>query len=67
MRLGRLVIDSFMHTEFRGIRITLNLYSTLMELDRFCQQMELIARKGLPAGLTIDVRVFPSTSLRLNE
>jgi isopenicillin-N epimerase len=35
--------------EFQGIRITPNLYTTLGELDRFCEQMELIARHGLPA------------------
>jgi len=28
---------------------TPNVYTTLSELDRFCEQMELIARKGLPA------------------
>src|SRR5690349_14407138 len=38
-----------MHEEFQGIRITPNLYTTLGELDRFCEQMELIAKKGLPA------------------
>src|SRR6187401_2877503 len=38
-----------MHQEFQGIRITPNLYTTLGELDRFCEQMELIARKGLPS------------------
>jgi hypothetical protein len=37
-----------MHAEFQGIRITPNLYTTLGELNRFCEQMELIARKGLP-------------------
>jgi len=36
------------HEEFQGIRITPNVYTTLRELDRFCEQMELIARKGLP-------------------
>src|SRR5215813_887594 len=38
-----------MHEEFHGIRITPNVYTTLGELDRFCEQMELIARQGLPA------------------
>jgi selenocysteine lyase/cysteine desulfurase len=38
-----------MHEEFQGIRITPNVYTTFSELDRFCEQMELIARKGLPA------------------
>ena len=37
-----------MHEEFKGIRITPNVYTTLAELDRFCNLMETIARKGLP-------------------
>jgi isopenicillin-N epimerase len=37
------------HDEFQGIRITPNLYTTLSELDRFCDRMEEIARKGLPS------------------
>ena len=36
------------HDEFKGIRITPNVYTTLNELDRFCDLMEKIARKGLP-------------------
>ena len=38
-----------MHEEFQGIRITPNVYTTLGELDRFCDQMETIARHGLPS------------------
>jgi len=37
------------HEEFQGLRITPNLYTTLWELDRFCQVMTDVARKGLPA------------------
>src|SRR6266705_1074556 len=37
------------HEEFQGIRITPNVYTTLNELDRFCNEMEIIARKGLPS------------------
>jgi isopenicillin-N epimerase len=37
------------HDEFQGIRITPNVYTTVDELDRFCEQMELIARHGLPS------------------
>jgi len=37
------------HDEFQGIRITPNLYTTLAELDRFCQELERIARNGLPS------------------
>lgn len=36
------------HDEFKGIRITPNVYTTLGELDRFCEVMETIAKKGLP-------------------
>ena len=36
------------HEEFKGIRITPNVYTTLAELDRFCNLMESVARKGLP-------------------
>jgi selenocysteine lyase/cysteine desulfurase len=35
------------HEEFKGIRITPNIYTTLWELDRFCEVVEQIARKGL--------------------
>src|SRR5258707_4289706 len=40
---------AIMHEEFQGLRITPNVYTTLNELDRFCEQMELIAKKGLPS------------------
>src|SRR5438477_10699332 len=40
---------AIVHEEFQGLRITPNVYTPLYELDRFCEQMELIARKGLPA------------------
>ena len=38
------------HEEFTGLRITPNLYTTLPELDRFCELMAEVARKGLPAA-----------------
>jgi selenocysteine lyase/cysteine desulfurase len=38
------------HDEFKGIRITPNLYTTLGELDRFAEVMEAIVKKGLPTG-----------------
>src|SRR5712691_7715885 len=37
------------HEEFTGLRITPNLYTTLSELDRFCEVLTDVARKGLPA------------------
>ncbi len=36
------------HEEFKGIRITPNVYTTLWELDRFCSIVQDVARKGLP-------------------
>jgi len=45
----RIFATPIVHEEFQGIRITPNLYTTLGELDRFCEEMELIARRGLPA------------------
>ncbi len=45
----RIFTTPIIHEEFQGLRITPNVYTTLGELDRFCNVMELIARKGLPA------------------
>src|SRR5437870_1076504 len=45
----RIFTVPIVHEEFQGIRITPNLYTTLGELDRFCEQMEVIAKKGLPS------------------
>ena len=44
----RIFTTPIIHEEFQGIRITPNIYTTLGELDRFCNVMESIARKGLP-------------------
>jgi len=45
----RIFVTPIVHDEFQGLRITPNVYTTLPELDRFCEVMESIARKGLPA------------------
>ena len=45
----RIFTTPIVHEEFKGIRITPNVYTTLNELDRFCDLMEQIARRGLPA------------------
>lgn len=44
----KIFVVPIVHPEFRGIRITPNVFTTLPELDRFCEVMEGIARKGLP-------------------
>jgi isopenicillin-N epimerase len=38
------------HDEFTGLRITPSVYTTLEELDRFCDAVECAIREGLPAG-----------------
>jgi isopenicillin-N epimerase len=45
----RIFTTPIVHEEFKGIRITPNVYTTLPELNRFCEVMATIARKGLPA------------------
>jgi isopenicillin-N epimerase len=44
----RIFTTPIVHQEFQGIRITPNVYTTLGELDRFCEQMDFVARHGLP-------------------
>ncbi|MDT4898268.1 MAG: hypothetical protein QOH25_3345 [Acidobacteriota bacterium] len=48
MSAHKIFTTPIIHDEFRGIRITPNVYTTLKELDRFCNVMETVARKGLP-------------------
>jgi selenocysteine lyase/cysteine desulfurase len=44
----RIVSTPIVHEEFRGIRITPNVYTTLSEIDTFCEAVEKVARAGLP-------------------
>lgn len=44
----KIFVTPIIHDEFRGLRITPNVYTTLKELDRFCEVMEMVAKKGLP-------------------
>ncbi len=37
------------HEEFEGMRVSPNVYTMLPELDRFCEAVEHVIRKGLPA------------------
>jgi isopenicillin-N epimerase len=48
MSAHKIFSTPIIHEEFRGLRITPNVYTTLRELDRFCDVMESIARKGIP-------------------
>ena len=55
VKLGSYLMDKhhifttpIVHPEFSGIRITPNVYTTLWELDRFCEAVSNVAKKGLP-------------------
>jgi selenocysteine lyase/cysteine desulfurase len=50
MGTHKIFTTPIVHEEFKGVRITPNVYTTLAELDRFCAVMEQIARKGLPTS-----------------
>jgi selenocysteine lyase/cysteine desulfurase len=43
-----IIVTPINHDEFRGIRVTPNLYTTLDELDTFCDAFEHVAKNGLP-------------------
>lgn len=47
-----ILVQSMMHRPDSkgtlGIRVTPNLYTTLEELDAFCEAVEQVAREGLP-------------------
>ncbi len=45
----RIIVTPIVHAEFRGLRITPNVYTTLEEVDTFCAVMEKVIRSGLPA------------------
>jgi selenocysteine lyase/cysteine desulfurase len=45
----RILVVAIKHDEFEGLRVTPSVYSTLEEVDRFCEVMEGVIRGGLPA------------------
>jgi selenocysteine lyase/cysteine desulfurase len=44
----RILATPIVHPEFRGLRVTPSVYTTVGEIDRFSEVMEGIAEKGLP-------------------
>ncbi len=48
MAKHKIFTTPIVHDEFKGVRITPNVYTTTKELDRFCEVMETVALKGLP-------------------
>ncbi len=47
-RKHRIVVTPITHDDFAGIRVTPNTYTTLRELDLFCEAMENVIKNGLP-------------------
>lgn len=45
----RIIVTPITHEEFKGIRVTPNVYTTLEEIDTFCEAVEKVIRAGLPA------------------
>ncbi|MGH9761898.1 MAG: hypothetical protein ACREDR_21630 [Blastocatellia bacterium] len=45
----RIIVTPIGHPEFKGIRVTPNIYTTLEDIDIFSQAMEGVIRGGLPA------------------
>src|SRR5437667_12597847 len=45
----RIIVTPIVHDEFRGLRVTPNVYTTLQEIDAFAEEMERVAAAGLPA------------------
>jgi len=48
MAKHKIFTTPIVHDEFKGVRITPNVYTTIDELNRFCTVMESVAKKGLP-------------------
>ncbi len=44
----RILVTPIQHEEFQGIRVTPSVYTTLEELDRFCNAMRRVIREGIP-------------------
>ncbi len=44
----RILVTTIKHPEFEGIRVTPHVYTTLEEIDRFCDIMEDIIKNGVP-------------------
>ncbi len=45
----RIIVTGINHPEFRGLRVTPNVYTTGGEIDRFTEVLSDLARRGLPS------------------
>lgn len=46
----KIIVTPILHEDFQGIRVTPNVYTTTQELDIFCDAVEAVIEKGLPAA-----------------
>jgi selenocysteine lyase/cysteine desulfurase len=46
----RIITTPIVHPEFQGIRVTPSVYTTLPEIDIFCDAIEGVLKKGLPTA-----------------
>ena len=46
----RIIVTPITHPQFRGIRVSPSVYSTLEEVARFVAAMETVVRRGLPSA-----------------
>jgi len=44
----KIIVVPIKHAEFEGIRVTPNVYTLVEEIDRFCDAIEDVIKKGLP-------------------
>jgi selenocysteine lyase/cysteine desulfurase len=45
----RILTVAILHEQFQGLRVSPNVYTTLAELDRFCETIERVLEHGLPS------------------
>ncbi|HEY4594427.1 MAG TPA: aminotransferase class V-fold PLP-dependent enzyme [Thermoanaerobaculia bacterium] len=48
-RRRRILVTPIVHPEFSGVRISPSVYTLPAEIDAFCEAMEEVAEKGIPA------------------
>lgn len=46
----RIIVSAILHEDVQGIRVSPSVYTTLEELDRFCEAMEYAVRHGVPGS-----------------
>ena len=44
----KIIVTPIEHEDFRGIRVTPNVYTTTQELDLFCDAIDRVVSDGLP-------------------